>query len=268
MNIKKEYKEYKVLYQLGKKERIESLDKEICLVKDKTFFIKDLNQPFHTQHGFITKEDLNKPSGSLIKSSKGTDFIINDANFFDKYHKIKRGAAVIPPKDIGVIISTVGLNKNSIVVDAGAGSGAMCCFLAGIAKHVTSYDVRDDHFDIVKGNIEFLGLDNLTLKKGNIYEKIDEEDIDFLNLDVPEPWFVIPQAKKCLKVGGFISVYNPTLPQISDFVEELKKEDSFYLVKVVEIIEREWEVNKRKIRPKTQQKISHSGFLAFARKIK
>ena len=41
------------------------------------------------------------------------------------YRKMKRGPQVILPKDIGIIIVYSGIDKNSVCVDAGTGSGWM-----------------------------------------------------------------------------------------------------------------------------------------------
>ena len=68
------------------------------------------------------------------------------------------------------------------------------------------------------------------------------------------------------KPGGFLVSYSPTIPQVSDFVAEIKKHGHFALIKTIEISEREWEISERKIRPKSTA-IGHSGFLTFVRKI-
>ena len=85
-------------------------------------------------------------------------------------------------------------------------------------------------------------------------------------LDLPEPWEVIEHAAKALRVGGFLVNYSPSIIQTSDFVKVLGKENKFLCLKTVEILERKWEVDGRKVRPKSIE-IGHSGFITFARKI-
>jgi len=72
---------------------------------------------------------------------------ILEPDFTDKFKKIKRGPQIITPKDIGTIITETGINKNSIVLDAGGGSGSLSCFLANITKKVYCYEkkVKDVH---------------------------------------------------------------------------------------------------------------------------
>ena len=239
---------------------------KVLMNKKDKFLIKDTSKDFHTKHGFFRKEDLKKKAGSKITSNTKKEFIVFDPYFIDLYKKIKRSAQIIPLKDIGLIVAETGINSKSKVVDAGSGSGALACFLANIVKEVTTYEVREDFVKIVDYNIKFLNLKNIKIKNKNIYDGIDENNVDLVVLDLPEPWKAINAVKKSLKVGGFLVSYSPTIPQTADFVNEINKDKDFVHVKTSEIIEREWEVEGRKIRPKSQQ-IGHSGFISFVRKI-
>jgi len=230
--------------------------------KNKRFLFK--GKDLHTNYGLIRAEDIKRAKiGDIVKSNKGEEFSVARASFIDLYKKIKRSAQIIPQKDIGLIITETGLNKESIVIEAGSGSGALGCFLAKICKTIYSYEIRDDFYKIVKQNIEFFGLDNMVLKNKDAKLGFDEDNADVVILDLPAPWEFIENAKKALKVGGFLVNYSPTIPQVMDFVSAL---DGFAYIKTSEILEREWEINKRKVRPRTQG-IGHSGFLSFARKI-
>ena len=183
------------------------------------------------------------------------------------YKKIKRDAQIIPLKDIGLIIAETGINKSSIVLDAGSGSGALACFLATIAKEVITYEIREDFIEIVKANIEFLGLKNIKSKNIDIYNKIEDKNIDVVILDLPEPWNALDSCSKALKAGGFLVSYSPSVPQVADFVNAIRKNENFVCIKTSEVVEREWEVEERRVRPKSKG-IGHSGFLSFARKVR
>lgn len=239
---------------------------KVLISRDDKFLIKDSNIDFHTKFGFFKKEDLNGKAGSKVTSNMGKEFTVFDPSFMDLYKKIKRNAQIIPLKDIGLIAAETGINRNSKIVDAGAGSGAVCGFLANIAKEVTTYEIREDFIKIVEHNISFLNLKNIKVKNKNIYEGIDEKNIDLVVLDLPEPWLAIESAKKALKVGGFLVSYSPSVPQMMDFVNAINKDENFSHIKSSEIIEREWEIDGRKVRPRSQQ-IGHSGFISFARRI-
>ena len=236
---------------------------KVLINKHDKFFVKDLNNDFHTKHGFFKKQDFKKKK---IVSNTKKEFSIFDPFFIDFYGRIKRDAQIIPLKDIGLIVAETGVNKNSKVVDAGSGSGALCCFLANIVKEVTTYELRQDFINLVKKNIEFLGLNNIKVKNKNIYEGINEKNVDLVVLDLPEPWKAIGSAKKALKTGAFLVSYSPSIPQTTDFVNQINNDKDFVHVKTAEIIERNWEINGRKVRPKSHP-IGHSGFISFARRI-
>ena len=72
-------------------------------------------------------------------------------------------------------------------------------------------------------------------------------------------------GSKSLKPGGFLVSYSPSVPQVADFVNAVRKRNDFIHTKTSEIIEREWEVEDRKVRPKSIS-IGHSGFMSIVRK--
>lgn len=244
-----------------------SIKKILITRQGKKFYSRDLEQDLHTQYGFVKKEELGQAKeGSLLKSNTGKEFFVFNPTFIDLYRKIKRDAQIIPLKDLGLIIAETGINKDSRILDAGSGSGALACFLASIAKEVITYEIREDFIEIVKSNVEFLGLTNIKIKNKDIYHEIDEKDIDVITLDVPEPWKAIGSCLKALKTSGFLVSYSPSIPQVADFVNIIRKNENFVYIKTVEITEREWEVEERKVRPKSKG-LGHSGFLSFARKV-
>lgn len=238
--------------------------KRILITDDgRRFYIKDLTQDYHCQFGVVKKEDLKKKT---VTTNTGKTLANIPAGFIDNFKKIKRGAQIIPLKDIGVIIAKTGINNKTVVVDSGAGSGALCCNVALRAKQVYSYDIRDDHLAIAQYNQKMLGIKNLTIEKRNIYEGIPIKNVDVITLDVPEPWEAIPACQKVLKSGGFIVSYSPSIPQVADFVNAIRANKRFMHDETIEIHEREWEVDGRKVRPKTRG-LGHSGFLSFVRKL-
>jgi len=221
----------------------------------------------HTKFGVIMAEDIvMAKDGGIVKSNTNEEFYIVSPSFIDVYRKIRRSPQIIPLKDLAFIVSETGINKESIVVEAGTGSGASACFFANLVKEVITYEIRQDFLEIAKENIEFLNLKNVQIKNKDIYDGIDEGDADLVLLDLPEPWKAIESATKSLKTGGFIVAYSPTIPQISDFVEEARKKNELLILKIAEIAEREWEAMERKVRPKSQA-IGHSGFMVFVRKV-
>jgi len=229
-----------------------------------SFFVKDCSKDYHTQYGFIKVADLKKKSGSIVKTNTGKEMTILDPSFIDLYKKIKRAPQIIPRKDVGIIIAETGLQRDWKVVDAGAGSGALTIFLSQYVKSIVSYEIRADFLNVVTKNLDFLDIKNVKIKNKDIYKGISEKNLDMITLDLPEPWLAIKHAEKALKPGGFLVSYSPTIPQVMDFVEAVNKSKLQYL-KTVEIILREWDIDKRKVRPKSTS-IGHSGIISFARR--
>ncbi|MBS3135932.1 tRNA (adenine-N1)-methyltransferase [Candidatus Woesearchaeota archaeon] len=240
------------------------IDRILFTKEGRKFYIRDASKDFHSEFGFFSAADISK--GGAIKSNKGTEAYVINSSFIDEYERIRRSPQIIPLKDIGSIVAYAGIGKKSTVVDAGTGSGALAIFLANICKKITSYEIRTDFYEIAKHNIAELGIKNLTIKNKDVCAGIDEKNVDLITLDMPSPWEAISSIKKALKKGGFAISYSPTIPQVSDFVEAARKSEIFSGIRTIEVIERDWEVTERKIRPKSQQ-IGHSGFLTFARRI-
>ncbi len=233
----------KVLFRLGKK-----------------FYWK--GGDLHTNFGVVKEADLKK-NESIVKSHEDKEFLVLDANFMDQFENIKRGPAIMIPKDIGMLLTYTGVNKDSIVLDAGTGCGVTAAFLARFVKKVFTYEINNDFFNLAKKNFEFLGLDNIEQKNADVYEGIAEKNLDFIVLDLPESWKVLPHASKALKSGCFLAAYLPTIIQVSSLVDNC---EGFFYDKTVEVLEREWHVEGKKVRPKSQM-IGHTGFLVFLRKV-
>ncbi|MBI4016652.1 MAG: methyltransferase domain-containing protein [Candidatus Aenigmarchaeota archaeon] len=256
----------RILILREKKEFMPELDRTVTTVKSKQYFVKDTSKGFHTTFGVIQPAELQKPDGSVIKSDQGKEFILFSPQFIDKYKRLRKLPQTIPLKDIGFIIAETGINKDSVVLDAGAGSGALAASLARIAKKVATYEIRPDFVANIKENFASLGLENIELKEKNVYEGFDEQTADLVTLDLPEPWKAVEHAAKAVKVGGFIINYSPSVPQVMDFVAAVRKNQHLLLVKTVEQIERLWEFEDRRVRPKSIS-IGHSGFLTVVRRI-
>jgi tRNA (adenine57-N1/adenine58-N1)-methyltransferase len=182
------------------------------------------------------------------------------------YRRLKRGPQVILPKDIGPIIAYTGVNKESVCVDAGTGSGWLAVSLARIAKQVTSYDIREDFIKIAERNKQNERLDNLTIKLGDVRKKIAEKDVDIVTLDMPDAHKVLKNAYKALKTGGYVVGYLPHMEQVKDFVNTLQK-TGFSPVVTLETIERDILVREQGVRPSTKG-VWHTGYLVFAQKPK
>lgn len=178
--------------------------------------------------------------------------------------KLKRGPQVILPKDLGAIIAYTGMNKDSVVVDAGAGSGFSTVFFGSIAKKIYSFESRKEFYEFAQKNIKRSGLENIQLIYGSIFEEISKikDNIDIINLDLPNP----EQIFDCifnLSEDGYIVAYLPHVEQVSNFVKaaETHNYDTF----TCEVLMREIISRDRGTRPQNTG-ITHTAYLTFCKK--
>ena len=177
---------------------------------------------------------------------------------------MRRGPAVILPKDIGTVIGYTGVGKKSVVVEAGAGSGFATVILGNMVKKITSYEWKEEFANIAKENAKTAGLRNVKIKVGDVREGIEEKEVDLVLLDMPEAEKVVAHAYSALKSGGFVVGFLPHFEQCKSFWIECEKagfSDKFMLESIV----REYEAREYGMRPK-HIGLMHTAFLVFARK--
>ncbi|MBS3108889.1 methyltransferase domain-containing protein [Candidatus Woesearchaeota archaeon] len=220
----------------------------------------------HTDLGMVKEADILKKK--KVVSNTGNKFYVLDARFIDKIQRIKRAPQVILEKDIGIILVNISLDKDSKVLEAGTGSGKMSAFLARAIPEGTlySYEFRKEFLDIAKKNFEDLEIKNIMLKHKDVYKGISEKGLDAIVLDLPEPWKALNHAERSLKNGCYLVAYLPTIYQVMQFVNNVNKNKNFIFVKTIELIERPWFVDGKKVRPMSNI-IGHTAFITFIRKI-
>ena len=108
---------------LIKKQKKVEIDAKERVVSEFEKHYVDADKDYHTKYGIINKKDLLKKPGSSVPVGNH-EFIILDPAFLDHYKRIRRMAQIITLKDIGAIIASTGITKDSNVLDAGSGSGA------------------------------------------------------------------------------------------------------------------------------------------------
>jgi len=254
----------KLLIKKVKKTYLEDQDREVVVSPEKIYFIEDTGKDYHCSDGVFEKNDLSKLNVS-IKSNTGKEFIIIDASFIDSYKGIKKIAQTIPLKDLGFMIVETGIDKKSLVVDAGSGSGGSACLLARFAKKIFTYDINERNLIQTKNNAEYFGLKNIVVKRQDVYKNIPNKNVDLIILDLPEPWNAVGSGYKSLKPGGYMIAYCPQIIQTQQFVNKTTEYD-FLHIKTVEIVERNWKVEGQIVRPRSLSNI-HSGFITLMRKI-
>jgi tRNA (adenine57-N1/adenine58-N1)-methyltransferase len=215
------------------------------------------------------KELIGKDYWESIDIS-GKKFMILSPSIFDKISAIQRKAQIILPKDGMFIIFYCDVKSGDMVVEGGAGSGALTILLANSVRpngKVISYEKREDFMRIAKRNVESAGLgDYVEFRRGDVTSTIDETGIDAVVLDIPNPWDAVNNALSGLKLGGHLACYSPTMNQVEKTVNEMRK-FGLEWIKTLETMQREMVVGEKGMRPSFDA-LGHTGYVTFGRKIR
>ena len=226
---------------------------------------------FHLGH-LPHAEIIGSPDGSRFASSKGASLVALRPRLGDYILKMRRGAQIVYPKDLGAILMYADIHPGLTVVEAGTGSGALTMALTGAVGptgRVVSCEIREDHATHGRGAIvrRFGEIPEwLELRVGDVLDTVAEEEHDRLLLDVPEPWHVIPAATGGLRTGGIVCSYVPTVPQLQRLHEALGATGRFLDVETFEVLLRTWNVTGRSVRP-DHGMVGHTGFVTVGRLI-
>ncbi|MCS7250175.1 MAG: tRNA (adenine-N1)-methyltransferase [candidate division WOR-3 bacterium] len=226
-----------------------------------------------THKGVIKLNEIfQKNYGDEISTHRGEKFYILKPTIADIEMKVKRTTTIIYPKDAGVMLLKTNLFPGAKVVEVGTGSGAFTIILANFVRPsgiVYSYEVREDFLKNAQENVKRAGLENNVIfyLRDVVKEGFLEEDnsIDSVYIDLPEPWEVIKEAHRILKGGHSLISLNPNVEQIQKTFRTLEL-IGFTRIKVYEILEREILVRYSGTRPK-EFSITHTAYLLFANKV-
>jgi tRNA (adenine57-N1/adenine58-N1)-methyltransferase catalytic subunit len=258
------------------------------------------SRSFHTHQGSLAHDDLiGSPEGSVVRSSAGTPYVALRPLLADFTLSMTRGAAVIYPKDAAQIVAMADVFPGARVLEAGAGSGALSCWLlraAGAEGLLVSVERRADFADIARQNVErFFGGphpawrlrvgDLADLARADLAALARDEppgagdsdpaagdpaaiagEFDRVILDLVAPWEHVSQAAGALIPGGLVCCYVATVTQLSRIVEAIREQGSFDEPAAWESLNRGWHVDGLAVRPEHRM-IGHTGFLVTARRL-
>jgi tRNA (adenine57-N1/adenine58-N1)-methyltransferase catalytic subunit len=244
--------------------------------KDRRYFVvlAEAGRTDIRGHVFMHDDLIGRLAGFRMRSSRDETFIVLRPTLAEMVVDMPRFATIIYPKDLGTILVWGDLKPGLRVVEAGIGTGALAIAVLraiGQTGELFSYEIRHEAENRARKNIRlaFGGADpeNHQVHRKDIYEGIEEREVDRILLDVPEPWQVVPHALTALRDGGVFMAYSPTVLQVKETVDALHQSRAFALIETSETMMRDWHVAPNSIRPELRM-VGHSGFLTFARKVR
>ena len=228
---------------------------------------------WHTHKGMLKHDDLvGIPEGSIVATNQDLKFQAFRPLLADYVLSMPRGATIVYPKDVAMILGVADIKPGIRVLEAGVGSGALSIsILRAIGEKgiLQSVEIREDFAEISEKNVSayFGGKPaNWNLTIGALQDQTYEADFDRVVLDMLSPWECLDVASKALVPGGVFMSYVATTTQLSKIAEAIKESGNFTEPESSETIVRGWHHEGLAVRPQHRM-IGHTGFLVFARRM-
>lgn len=223
---------------------------------------------WHSHAGILAHDDLiGGPEGRALRTTGNMELVVLRPTRDDYVLKMKRGAQVIYPKDLGAILMVGDIFPGARVFESGLGSGALSMALLRAGASVLGYEIRADFLARARSNVaRFAGseaFDRYDTHERDAYAGIDASGLDRVLLDLPEPWQVVPHAAQALAPGGILVAYTPSVVQVVTLRSALDAA-GFQMAETLEVLHRAWHVEHPAVRPVHRMQ-GHTGFLTHAR---
>jgi tRNA (adenine57-N1/adenine58-N1)-methyltransferase len=236
-------------------------------------FMLRKGETFHSDRGWVTHDAIiGQPDGSWVRTSKGTRYVVLRPTLAEYVLDMPRGAQVIYPKDLAMVMFWADIFPGARVLEAGMGSGALTLALlraVGPAGRVISYEQREDFARRALANIQLrMGeVNTLAVRLRPVEEGLaEEETVDRAVFDLPEPWHLVEPVARVLRSGGIFLSYVPTIIQSHQLSEALRRHPGYTLVETFETLFRPWNIEHTSVRP-FHRMVAHTGFITVARRV-
>ncbi len=246
------------------------MEPPVVLLRGKhSFLVERFEGVLHTHHGKINLEELkNKKFGDEVETHLGVRYRILPFKPSDFFKHFKRSATPIMPKDIGAIIAYTGLSPDSLIFDAGTGSGLLAAYLAYFNKYgeVVTVEKRKEFAKVARRNFKLAKLRNVHQIVGDALFVAEgfKREFDLVVLDMKDDVAFVPKAKEILKNSGYIAVYNPYIEAARRVYEAMAKA-GFKELEAFELLRVDLDI--KRIGTRTSTRVWHTGYITIGRKV-
>jgi len=216
------------------------------------------------------RDILEAGPGGVVEGVRGRVYVLPPTWLDLLEGWAERRTQVVYPKDSAYIGVRLGLGSGSVVLEAGLGSGFLTSVLLALVcpgGRVIGFEARADHLEAAVRNVGLTGFrDCLDARLGDVAEAgLEEESVDAVVLDLPDPWRVLPAVRPWLRPGRPAAVFLPTSSQVDRLLAGLG--EGWVVESVEELLRREWEPSPGALRPSPRM-IGHTGFIVFLRAVR
>lgn len=224
-----------------------------------------------THYGRIDSSKITKLP-MAIKTSNESTVLLYKPSYREFVLNMKRGPQIIYPKDVASILVDGNIWNDSVVLEIGSGTGALTLALVlsvGENGYVYSVDNNSKNQRRASKTISrFLNSKDLNVNNFEfIHNEAEDLPVSEINkiithvvTDIPEPWHIVTK----LDIGTELKwiSFLPNITQVQILNETLVS-SGYTNIYIKEIIEREWKVKDKIVRP-VHNITGHTGFLVFA----
>ena len=195
---------------------------------------------------------IGKPFGSKIKSfDRENGFIyalLPSPELWNLAVNVR--TQIVDEVDSSICVGYLDMHPGYRVIESGTGSGCMSlAILRAIAPtgHLYTYEFNPIRADAAREEFKMFGLEEYvtvqcrdvcgkfeSVEKGFGFSGVEDQSIDAVFLDLPEPWLAIDSALRVIKPGKKLCSYSPCVEQVVKTCEKLRecKFHSIYMIEV------------------------------------
>lgn len=231
---------------------------------------------FESNRGVLYHDQvLGQPDGQVVETETGRTFQVIRPLLHDYAMSMPRGAAIIYPKDAGLIVQYGDIFPGARVLEAGVGSGGLSLSLLnaiGSDGHLVSVERRLEFADIAAANVDLWfggrhpAWDVRVGELSEVGQTFPHHWFDRIILDLLDPWEYLDLSANKLLPGGVLVCYVATVSQLSRLADQIRETQLFTEPHSFETMLRSWHTQGLAVRP-DHKMVAHTGFLLTTRRL-